>query len=176
MFLQSTGKDKEEKSNDKKRSFALVHSHRFIWQSDMQNLETKLLGHLCGRRYIPSLGCTRRMVYYLLQFLQGNHLSTMRRFHHLWKCSKNCGCGAQGRGLMMDVVVVLGWWLTILKVFNNSMILRYPGAQIMLPEFQDSLFCNGAVVGTQQLHCQEETLWSEVRKFLPYLPVSYLWI
>lgn len=143
-FLQSTCKDKQEESNNK-RSFAPVCSHRFLWQRDVQNLETKLLGHLCGRKVHSPSGCTGRMIYYVFQFLKGNNLAKIRWFHHLWKRSQKCGCGTWGRGLMMNIV--LGWWLRILKVFNNSMILRHPGVQILLPEFQDSLLCERSSSG-----------------------------
>lgn len=143
-FLQSTCKDKQEKRNNK-RSFAPVCSHRFLWQRDVQNLETKLLGHLCGRKVHSPSGCTGRMIYYVFQFLKGNNLAKIRWFHHLCTCSQKCGCGTWGRGLMMNIV--LGWWLRILKVFNNSMILRHPGVQILLPEFQDSLLCERSSSG-----------------------------
>lgn len=117
----------------------MVHSHRFHWQRDVQNLETKLLGQLCGRRVHSPSGCTGRMICYVFQFLEGNNLAKIRWFQHLWKCSHKCGCGTWGGDLMMNLV--LGWWLRILKVFNNSMIWRHPGVQILLPEFQDSLLC-----------------------------------
>lgn len=44
---------------------------------------------------------------------------------------KPCSCGTWGQGLVVDLVVVLGWWLglVILKVFstlNNSLMLQTP--------------------------------------------------
>lgn len=50
---------------------------------------------------------------------------------------------------MMNIVLVLGWGLKILKFFNNSTVLRHAGVQILLPEVPDSLLWERSSSG----HC-----------------------